>query len=207
MEDSGNWWNYIVQQMGMDLRQIPIVIVSAILIYFAFMLSLRVFGARVLSVTTATDAVVVVMLGSVSGRAILGLSPTVTSGLVALATLIALELALHGVRDIKGVRQLVGTDPVVVFANGKPLKGACERTHTSKADLHSAMRKAGIASAEDIQLIILEPNGTYSVIPAGVQVADELLLDVEGGDALLSEKKRGRNPDDDLHSSARKQDH
>ena len=186
MENTDSRRDYVVSQMGMDPRQIPIVIVSAVLIYFAFMFSLRVFGARVLSVTTATDAVVVVMLGAVSGRAILGLNPTMTSGLVALFTLIALELALHGVRNVKGVRQLVGTDPVVVFANGKPLKKACERTHTSKADLHSAMRKAGVAAASDVQLIILEPNGTYSVIPAGVQVADELLLDVEGGDDLVS---------------------
>lgn len=193
METTDSWWDYVIAQMGMDPRQIPIVIVSAVLIYIAFLVSLRVFGARVLTVTTATDAVIVIMLGSVSGRAILGLNPTVTTGLVTLFTLIALELMFHGVANVKGVRRLVGTDPVVVFANGEPLAEACERTHTSAADLNSAMRKAGVASASDIQLIILEPSGSYSVIPEGVDVAPELLADVRGGAALTDGgKKRGK---------------
>lgn len=168
----------------MPLASVPIVILSAIVVYLAFVVIARIFGARSFTTTTTSDAVFVIMLGAVAGRGILGLEPTPATALVALVSLFSLELLFQGVRKTHLAHRLTHTAPVVVFAEGAPVEEACTRTRTDTDDLVSAMRSAGIVNFSEVQLIILEPSGGYSIIRSGQHVDPRLLERVKGAQDL-----------------------
>ena len=69
-----------VARLGVDAPGALAVVASAVGIYLAFLLMVRVLGQRVLSRLSTFDAVVVVMLGAVAGRAVLGDTPTLAAG-------------------------------------------------------------------------------------------------------------------------------
>lgn len=187
MEPGQTWWDYAAIEMGIPLVQVPVIVLSAAAVYLAFTLIVRVFGARALTTSTTSDAVVVIMLGAVAGRGIMGLEPTVAAALVALLTLFTLEMLFHGVQYSKLMRHFTNASAVVVFANGEEIEEACRRTRTSTADLVSAMRGAGISEIDSVQAIILEPSGGYSVIKAGETMSSELLEGVDGAEYLVED--------------------
>ncbi len=180
MTPPGGWGEYLAAQLGIEWYRVPVVILSAAIIYLAFLVLVRFFGPRVLTVTTVTDAVVVIMLGAVAGRVIIGHPPTVLAGIIGLATLVAMESLFRAFNHTGVIGQLFSSRPVLVFVHGRPIDSACKKTHTSIPDLNAAMRKAGVAHYSDVQCIILEPRGSYSVIREGVELSPDLFSAVEG---------------------------
>lgn len=177
------WLAYTAEQLGMPGYKIPIIILSTAIMYLAFMLTVRVVGRRVLSASNFAGAIAAIMLGSLAARAILGSTPTVAAGITAIATLVAIESAFHG---LARSHKRLAVRPTLVFADGNPIKHALRKTHTSESDLHSAMRAAGVQSPSQVRFIVLEPRGTLSVIRAGsegeAQAAAPLLESVDGYD-------------------------
>ena len=178
------WHHYLIEQVGIELYEIPVTIASAAAVYLILLVAIRTFGVRILTATTATDVVVVIMLGAVGGRAILGPSPTLAYGIIALLTLITMESIFRGVQHAGRSGHLLGTKPVLVFVDGKHIPESCKATHTSVDDLNSAIRKAGAPTPNDVKCIVLEPNGTYSVIRAGSEFNVDMFSDVVGAERL-----------------------
>src|SRR5690625_4372414 len=95
--------------------RIPIVIFSAVAIYFVFLLLMKIFGSRVLASMSASDAVVIIMFGAVAGRVILGHPPTLATGIIGLATLIAMQ-ALFGIfRTNTGIDHILASDLILFY--------------------------------------------------------------------------------------------
>lgn len=185
MQPPGGWAAFIAEEMGLPWYRIPIVIASAVVIYLGFMVLVRLFGARILTVTSGFDALVFIMLGAVAGRTILGDPPTVTAGVIGLATLMLMESIFGVIERTWTSRRLVSGRPVLVFVHGEAIPKACRRTHTSAADLNAAIRGAGLASPTQAQCIILEPHGSYSVIAEGTVLDPKLFTYVEGAAEYL----------------------
>lgn len=190
MPDEG-WGPFIREQMGMPLPMIPVIIASAIVIYLTFLLVVRIFGRRVFSATSFSSTVGFVMLGALAGRSILGLTPTVAAGVLALVTLVALESLFHAIENSTPARYLMGGRPILVFLDGEPVAEACRRTHTSLIDLNSAMRSAGVVRPDEVRCIILEPHGHYSVIRVGSELNPDLFTYVDGAEMLFQGDSRG----------------
>lgn len=185
MQPPQGWSSYLLQELGIEWYRIPAVILSAVLIYLVFLILVRIFGTRVLTVTSGFDALVGIMLGAVAGRVILGHPPTVAAGAIGLVTLMAMEAIFGAVERTWAARNLVSAPPVLVFAHGAPVEEACRRTHTSSTDLHAAMRQSGAGRPEDVQCIILEPRGIYSVIRVGTELDPALFSNVVGAESYL----------------------
>lgn len=75
-----------------------VVIISTAVLYLAFAALLGLASQRLFSSPSALDVAVAGVLGAIVGRAMLGPFPTLSTALVALATLIAMELTLGKVR-------------------------------------------------------------------------------------------------------------
>lgn len=186
MTPAQGWGSFIREQMGMPLDMVPVVIASAVIIYLAFLLIVRVFGSRVFAATSFSSTVGFVMLGALAGRAILGPTPTVSAGILALLTLVAMESMFHAVENSTSARFALGGRPILVYVDGAAVEEACRRTHTTLIDLNSAMRSAGVVRPDDVRCIILEPHGHYSVIRTGTELSPELFTHVDGADMLFS---------------------
>lgn len=187
--DDVNWTDALMEhareQLYIDLPRIPIVILAAVLIYVAFLLLVKIFGSRVLTSMSASDAVIIIMFGAVAGRVILGHPPTLAAGIIGLATLMVLEAFFGILREKSGLGHLIDREPILLMFEGAIVTNALRKSHFSYDDVRTSIRKAGIGNFADVQAMILESSGDVSIIRAGSPLDPEMLKDVRGAKELL----------------------
>lgn len=133
--------------------------------YVALVVMLRVSGKRTLAKMNAFDLVVTVSLGSTLASVLLSKDVALAEGLVAFATLIALQfgVAWLSVRSVK-FQGLVKSEPALLFFEGRYLDGALRRERVAREEVRAAIRASGIASLEEVAAVVLETDGTFSVV-------------------------------------------
>lgn len=170
--------------------RIPIVIFSAVAIYFVFLLLMKIFGSRVLASMSATDAVVIIMFGAVAGRVILGHPPTLATGIIGLATLMAMQ-ALFGILRAKtGIGRILDREPILLMFDGVVVRNGLQKSHFTYDDVRTSLRNAGIGAFGEVQAMILEPSGEVSIVRAGVKLDPKMLEDVRGAEELIAAPKQ-----------------
>ncbi|MCT1867139.1 DUF421 domain-containing protein [Dermabacter sp. p3-SID358] len=186
------WTQALVGAIGIEWWRIPIVVLSAIVIYLVFYLLIHIFGPRILTGSTSFDAAVIIMLGAVAGRVVIGHPPTLAAGVIGLVTLVLMEVcfgALNSALSKSTKYPALGLNkrPVVVFAHGKKIDHYARRARVTDQDLAFAFRRSGVAGPAQVQCAIMEPNGSISVIREGETIDSSLLEGVVGQEFLLPE--------------------
>ena len=148
-----------------DPTRLGQVALLALLTYAALFVLLRISGKRTLPDLNAFDFVVTVALGSTLATTILSPSVALGDGLVALVVLVACQalVALLGVW-FDPVRRAVKSEPTLVVRNGQMLRGAMTEARLSEAAVLAAIRSSGHADVADVHAVVLETNGSLSVI-------------------------------------------
>ncbi len=62
------------------------------------------------------------------------------------------------------MRVIVNPRPTLLFLSGQLQREPMRRQRVSEADVRAAVRRDGIARLEDIGAVVLEADGTFSVI-------------------------------------------
>lgn len=179
------WSAALIEHLGIELWRIPVVVIAAIAVYVSLVLLLRVFGARLLSGLSTFDTVVAIMIGSMGARVIFGHPPTLSAGLIGILTLVLLEVVFGAVVSTVRGRRVIAGAPRVIVAHGRVLTDQMRRAHVATADLHAALRRAGLGGVEQAACVILEASGHLSVIRAGMPIDAELLDGVVGAERVL----------------------
>ena len=174
----------LFEELGITWPHAIAVVLSAVGIYVAFLLFVRIFGQRVLMAMSTFDVVVTVMLGSVAGRVILGHPPTLTSGILGLATLFILEAIFGQLRSSMRVHKLMNSPARLLMVGPDVQEQTLKRAHITIWELHGALRRAGVRSYEEIACVLHEPGGGISVLRRGVPIDPQLLTDVAGADRI-----------------------
>lgn len=187
MTPPDGWTQTLITHLGIELWRIPVVVLSAVGIYLAFLVLVRVFGVRVLAGWNGFDAVVLIMLGSVAGRVIIGHPPTLAAGVIGLASLLALEAAFGAFQQATG-RHGLNAKPRVIMVHGRFVESAMRRAHLTPVEVYGVLRRSGISDPSQVQCVILESTGGLSVIRKGQQLAPEMLDGVIGADLVLNPK-------------------
>ena len=140
-------------------------LVVAVLAYSALVVLLRVSGKRTLARMNAFDLVVTVALGSTLASILTSTELALAHGLTALATLIGLQFAIAwlAVRSA-AVRRIVKREPTLLLHRGRMLDGALIEERVTPAEVRAAVRAQGIASLADVEAVVLETDGTFSVV-------------------------------------------
>ncbi len=198
MTPPDGWPSALVAHLGIELWRIPVVIIAAVVIYLVFYLLIHVFGPRILTGASSFDAAVIIMLGAVAGRVIIGHPPTLAAGVIGLVTLVLLEVVFGSLNSsllkatrMRALSRGLVKSPIVVFAHGKRIEHYARRARVSRADLGYAFRRAGAASPADVQCAIMEPNGQISVIRSGSPMDPLILAGVQGAEYVLAPQPRG----------------
>ncbi|WP_455423381.1 DUF421 domain-containing protein [Corynebacterium singulare] len=171
-------------QLGIEPHRIPVVMVATFGIYLAFMILVKLFGSRVLTSMTASDAVIIIMFGAVAGRVIVGNPPTLAAGVIGLFTLMLLEAAFGTFRQFVRWSKFIDRRPVLLVYKGELQEDNMAFAHITDRDVNSAVRKAGLGRRTDVQLMILEPTGHISVIRRGQLVDASVFKDVLGSERI-----------------------
>lgn len=151
------------------------VLVLGIAGYIVLIFFLRVSGKRTLSKLNAFDFVITVALGSTFGSFILSKDISLSEGLTGLAVLIWLQhmISWLTVRSdfIKGV---IRGEPTLVYYNGEYLKDAMKRSRVVESEIEQSVRNEGHANLEDVGAVILETDGSFSIIGRSEKEGKEL---------------------------------
>lgn len=158
-----NWIDMLFQGWSGLIRTA----VVAVLAYVGLVLFLRISGKRTLSKLNAFDLVVTVALGSILATTLLNKDVALAEGLVALASLIALQFLVtwSSVR-FRWVREGVRSEPAVLVRNGQPLHDVLRRERVTEDEATSAVRDAGGRTLAEAEVIILESDGSLTAILA-----------------------------------------
>lgn len=142
------------------------VLVVSVLAYVALVAMLRVSGKRTLSKLNAFDLVVTVALGSTLATVLLSKDVALAEGGVAFALLIGLQYAVawSSVRS-KTVERLVKAQPALLYFRGRFLERALRAERMTKDEVRAAARAHGHASLETVGAVVLETDGSVTVLP------------------------------------------
>lgn len=148
-----------------------------IVAYVALVGMLRIVGSRTLSQLNAFDFIVTVALGSTLATVILSKDVPLLDGLLSFASLLILQFAISKASTRwKSFRKLVKTEPYLLFFNGSYIEAALRRHRITKDEILQMLRSKGISSVKDIDAVVLETNGKFSVIkkrPSIIKMTDQ----------------------------------
>ena len=135
------------------------------LAYLTLLLVVRLSGKRALAKLNAFDLVVTVALGSVLASVAVSPDVTLASGAAAFALLVVLQytIAFASVR-VKSFQQLVKARPTLVLREGEILEEAMAHQRVTRSEILQVLRQHGVGSLDDVAAVVLETDGTLSVI-------------------------------------------
>jgi uncharacterized membrane protein YcaP (DUF421 family) len=155
----------------------PIVrtLVLGLLAYVSLVVLLRVSGKRTLSKMNAFDFVVTVALGSTLASVLTSKSVSLVQGVMALALLILMQLVstFLAVRS-DWYQRLIKAQPTLIYFRGEFLEDAMRKQRITREEILAAMRQQGAAVPEDVDAVVLETEGSLSVLRQNASSPDSL---------------------------------
>lgn len=143
--------------------------------YFFLVVLLRVSGKRTLSKMNAFDFVVTVAFGSTLASMLISNNVSLVQGMWALALLVSLQY----VNTFLAIRfpwfqKLIKAQPTLVYFKGDFLKKAMRQQRLTEAEVLAAMRQHGVTSPNDTDAVVLETEGSLSVLRQGAHSTEQL---------------------------------
>ena len=134
--------------------------------YFGTILWLRISGKRTLSKWNSFDFIVTIAMGSILASAILSKSTSLAQAMVGFGLLVFFQFLLTwlSVRT-QAVQNLIKAEPTLLLFKGRMLDDVLKKQRIAKGEVLAAIRVNGSSSIEEIDAVVLETDGAFSVIP------------------------------------------
>jgi len=143
-------------------------IARAAVVYFAIVLLLRVSGKREVGQMGATELATVLLISNAVQNSMNGGDNSLSGGLISAATLVSLAVLVAYLNyRSRFFRTIFEGTPTMVVHNGQILEKALHKERLTKKDLAILMRKQGIHRIAEVQIAVLETDGSLSIIRAG----------------------------------------
>lgn len=140
-------------------------LVLGVTAYVGLIFMLRFSGKRTLSKMNAFDLIVTVALGSTLATVLLSKDVSLVQGFVALALLICVQFVVTWLAvRISWIRRLVTGEPMLLAYDGTLLHEALKRARVTPAEVMAAVRAAGFSQLSEVGAVVLETEGSCSVI-------------------------------------------
>jgi len=139
-------------------------ILRPVIVYLGLIIFLRLFGKRELAQLNPFDLVVLLSLSNTVQNAIIGDDNSVSGGMIGAFALLAINWILMRIlyRAPKVTAVLEGS-PATLVENGIVKHDALKKETLTHEELISILNKNGFNDPADVDLCVLEPNGTFYV--------------------------------------------
>lgn len=156
------------------------IVVTGVLAYLALLLFLRVAGKRTLSKWNEFDFAITVALGSVLANAVVSETLPLADGVAGIAVLVGLQYVLtHLAMRSPRVRRVIQSRPTLLLRDGRLLEDAMRDQRVGEVEIRAAIRGGGFGCYDKVAAVVLETNGTFSVIGVEHLGSGSALCDVE----------------------------
>jgi uncharacterized membrane protein YcaP (DUF421 family) len=139
-------------------------------IYVALLVALRLFGKREVGQFTLYDLVFILLVANALQPAITGPDTSVVGGLILIVALVGTNYIVGKLNNLPRFRRLFTPAPAVIVRDGQCLMDVMRREGVDQEEVEMAMREHGIADMKEVQLGVLEPDGTISIVPTTTQM-------------------------------------
>jgi uncharacterized membrane protein YcaP (DUF421 family) len=140
-------------------------LVVGILAYIGLVLFLRVSGKRTLSKMNSFDFIVTIALGSTLATILLTKKVALAEGLTAFMVLIGMQylMTFLSVRSAV-IKRIIKAEPELLYYNGDFIREAMKKKRILEVEVLQAARTNGISSMKQVEAVVLETDGSISVI-------------------------------------------
>ncbi len=134
------------------------------IVYLCLVLFLRLFGKRELAQLNPFDLVVLLSLSNTVQNAIIGDDNSVTGGIIGAFSLLTINWLLN--RVLYSAPRLNATlqgRAAILVRDGVTDQASLKRERLSGEELIGVLNKNGFASPREVEMCVLEPNGSFYV--------------------------------------------
>lgn len=133
--------------------------------YIAIIAMLRISGKRTLSKWNSFDFVVTIAFGSVLASILLSTQDTFGKGLLSFALLIIFQYIVTWIAVRSSwVQKLIKAEPALLVYRGQIQHEVLQRERIAEGEVLAALRSNSVAAIEDVDAVVLETDGSFSVI-------------------------------------------
>jgi uncharacterized membrane protein YcaP (DUF421 family) len=149
---------------GRDLNSLQMVD-RAVVAFIITLILIRIAGVRTFGKRSAFDNVIIIMLGSIFSRVVVGASPFLPTTLGCLAfVLVHWMLGWISVRNDR-IGRLVKGEKTLLYSDDKPNRANMRKASVSEKDLLESVRlRLNSDDLQQVREIIIERSGDISVI-------------------------------------------
>jgi len=176
----------VSEQFEISPETASTVVVTTAGMYLAFIVLVRFVGPRSLSSLSSFDFACMIAFGAVLGRTVLLTDPTLMIGIVALLSFFAMQGLLGLLRQNPRLDRWINRPPVMLVAEGNLLPESMRRAHVVEDEIRYVLRDHGVRRLQDVRCVVLERNGSLTVVHDDPDLDPWLLGDItpprgEGG--------------------------
>ncbi len=148
-----------------------VIVGKTAIVYVFLIVGLRLLGKRELGQMSVYDLILIVVIANSVQNAMIGQDNTLGGGLVAALTLLVLNRAFTWLMvQSDAIRRWMTGDPVLIVREGHLLKDAMRREGITSEHVMAAMREHGIGDLKNVQMAVLEADGSISIVPKEASV-------------------------------------
>jgi uncharacterized membrane protein YcaP (DUF421 family) len=137
-------------------------------VYVVLLLGLRLAGKREIGQMTVFDLAVLLLLANAVQNAMVGPDTSLSGGLLAAVVLLVLNAFVARLRLRWPVlRRIVEGSPTLLILRGEVIAQHVQREGLDRDSLEAAMREHGVADLSEVEMAVLEIDGSISVVPVG----------------------------------------
>ena len=133
--------------------------------YVAIIFMLRISGKRTLSKWNSFDFVVTIAFGSILSSILLSTKDSFGTGILGFGLLVLFQYVLTWISTRSSlVQKLVKAEPALLLYKGKMKDEVLKRERVAEGEILAALRANGVGAIEDADAVVLETDGSFSVI-------------------------------------------
>jgi uncharacterized membrane protein YcaP (DUF421 family) len=153
--------------LNLDPIGLALVVLRTVVVYLVLLLLLRLAGKRELGQMTPFDLVVLLVISNAVQNAMVGSDTSLTGGLLAAATLLAVNRLVDQLGAQSGwIRHRLIGEPTLLVHEGRFVADHLRREGVTEEAVMQALRAHGMDDLHAVKLAVLEVDGTISVVPS-----------------------------------------
>ncbi len=143
-------------------------VIRAVVVYVAILIGLRLSGKREIGQMTVFDLVVLLLIANGVQNAMIGPDTSLVGGLITAAALLGINAGVARLRlRWPRLRRLVEGTPTLLVLHGEVIEDHLRREGLDQETLEAALREHGVANISEVEMAVLETDGSVSVVPTG----------------------------------------
>ncbi len=149
--------------------------------YIGIIILMRISGKRTLSKWNSFDFIVTIAFGSMLASLMLSKNTSLAQGILGIGMLVLFQYIITWISVRSNIFQgWVKGEPTLLLFQGEFQHHAMRHQRVTEGEVLGALRENGIAALEDAEAVILETDGSFSVIKKLKDSSASALADVKG---------------------------